>query len=75
MTEGGAVHAPEEREALVRRYAAGDVTWHALRERGFEDYVEVLGTLGELGLRPPVASMTGPNLETRAPAQGLRGHL
>lgn len=58
MTEG-------ERENLIRRYAAGEVTWHALRERGFEDYVEVLGALGELGLRPPIAPMEGPNLEAR----------
>jgi hypothetical protein len=54
-----------EKEALIRRYAAGDVTWHTLRERGFEDYVQVLGALGELGLRPPVAPMEGPNLEAR----------
>lgn len=35
-----------ERLDLLRRYASGDVTWHALRERGFEDYVEALGGLG-----------------------------
>lgn len=50
---------------LVRQYAAGEITWHALRERGFDDYVQVLGALGELGLRPPVAAMQGPNVEAR----------
>jgi hypothetical protein len=36
-----------------------------LRERGFDDYVQVLGALGELGLRPPIAPMEGPNREAR----------
>lgn len=52
-------------ETLIRDYAAGRVTWHELRERGFEDYIEVLGALGELGLRPPVAPMEGPNRAAR----------
>ena len=47
--------ASKEQEALIRQYAAGDITWTALRDRGFENYVEVLAGLGELGLRPPVA--------------------
>jgi hypothetical protein len=55
----------DERQRLIRQYAAGDITWHALRERGFDDYIQVLGTLGELGLRPPVAPMEGPNVEAR----------
>jgi hypothetical protein len=54
-----------ERETLLRQYAAGDISWRELRERGFEDYIEVLGGLGELGLRPPVAPMQGPNLAAR----------
>jgi hypothetical protein len=54
-----------EREGLIRRYAAGDVTWHSLRELGFGNYVDVLGALGELGLRPPVAPMEGPNVDAR----------
>jgi hypothetical protein len=54
-----------ERETLIRQYAAGEITWHELRERGFEDYVQVLGALGELGLRPPVAPMRGPNVAAR----------
>ena len=55
---------PEKTE-LLRRYAACDVTWRELQERGFADYVEVLGGLGELGLRPPIAPMTGPNVAAR----------
>ena len=54
-----------ERDALIRQYAAGEITWHALRARGFEDYVQVLGALGELGLRPPIARMEGPNRAAR----------
>jgi hypothetical protein len=57
--------ADSEQESLIRRYAAGEITWHELRERGFEDYVQVLGMLGELGLRPPIAPMEGPNIEAR----------
>jgi hypothetical protein len=37
----------------------------ALQERGIDDYVQVLGALGELGLRPPMAAMTGPNVSAR----------
>ena len=50
---------------LIRRYAAGEIGWHELRARGFEDFVEVLGALGELGLRPPIAPMEGPYVEAR----------
>jgi hypothetical protein len=28
-----------EREKLIREYAAGEITWHALQERGFDNYV------------------------------------
>ncbi len=54
-----------DKEKLIRQYAAGEITWHSLRERGFDDYVQVLGALGELGLRPPVAAMQGPNVAAR----------
>ena len=53
------------RESLLRQNAAGAIAWHELRERGFEDYIAVLGGLGELGLRPPIAPMTGPNVAAR----------
>jgi hypothetical protein len=56
---------PQEKETLIRQYAAGEITWHALRERGFDNYVEVLSGLGELGLKYPVAPMSGPNVEAR----------
>lgn len=55
----------QERESLLRQYAAGGISWRELRERGFADYIEVLGGLGELGLRPPIAPMEGPNRTTR----------
>jgi hypothetical protein len=54
-----------ERQKMIRQYAAGDISWRVLRERGFDNYVEVLAALGELGLRPPVAPMEGPNVEAR----------
>jgi len=57
--------AETDKQKLIRQYAAGEITWRALRERGFRDYVEVLGALGELGLRPPIAPMEGPNVEAR----------
>ena len=54
-----------DKEKLIRR-CAGEITWRSLRERGFEDYVEVLALLGELRLRPPTAEPdTGPNREAR----------
>jgi len=54
-----------EKEALLRQYAAGEITWTHLRGRGIENYREVLAGLGGLGLRPPVAAMEGPNVEAR----------
>ena len=55
-----------KREKLIRQYAAGKITWSELRNRGFENYVQVLGALGELGLRPPIARMEGPNVAASA---------
>jgi hypothetical protein len=63
--EKGIAMTKIEQEKLIRQYAAGEITWHALRARGFENYVQVLAGLGELGLRPPVAPMDGPNRESR----------
>ncbi|HZT87694.1 MAG TPA: hypothetical protein VFA12_06975 [Stellaceae bacterium] len=54
-----------EKEKLIRQYAAGEITWSAVRERGIDNYVDVLAALGRLGLRPPVAPMEGPNREAR----------
>jgi hypothetical protein len=61
----------DEREKLIRQYADGAITWHELRARGFENYVQVLGGLGALGLRPPVAAMEGPNRDARERGRAL----
>ncbi len=55
----------DEKQKMIRQYAAGEITWHTMRERGFDSYLDVLAGLGELGLRPPVAPMVGPNVEAR----------
>ena len=65
MVETPLISTDDERQTLLRQYAKGEVTWHELRARGFDDYVEVLAGLGELGLRPPVAPLEGPNREAR----------
>jgi hypothetical protein len=54
-----------EADRLIRQYAAGDITWHELQQRGFETYAQVLAALGERGLRPPIAPMEGPNVAAR----------
>jgi hypothetical protein len=59
------------REDLLRRYAAGEVSWWSLREHGYESYLDVLAGLGALGLRPPVAPMTGPNVDARKRGRAL----
>ena len=65
MVETPHLRLDDERRSLLRRYAAGEVTWHELQARGFDDYIAVLGGLGELGLRPPIAPLEGPNREAR----------
>jgi hypothetical protein len=42
-----------------------------LRRTGFENYVDVLAALGDLGLRPPIAPMEGPNVEARQRGRAL----
>jgi hypothetical protein len=54
-----------EKNALLRAYAAGDLTSTSLRSHGIDNYRDVLANLGALGLRPPVAPMDGPNVEAR----------
>ncbi|MGO9008288.1 MAG: hypothetical protein ACLQIQ_18580 [Beijerinckiaceae bacterium] len=71
LEKGIAPMAESEKEKLIRQYAAGEITWHSLRERGFENYVQVLGALGELGLRPPIAPMEGPNRAARERGRAL----
>ncbi len=38
---------------------------HELRRAGHESMIELLSDLAELGKRPPLAAMVGPNVETR----------
>lgn len=65
----------EPRERLLRAYAAGEISWRELRQRGFADYVEVLAGLGELGLRPPIAPVQGPSREARERGRALLRRL
>jgi hypothetical protein len=58
-------------ESLLRSYAGGTVSWSDLRAQGFDDYAAVLGGLGELGLRPPVAPLDGPNAAARERGRDL----
>jgi len=64
-----------ELHRLLRAYAAGALSWHELQQRGFSDYVQVLAGLGELGLRPPIAAMAGPNVEARLRGRALLRRL
>ena len=61
----------DDRDQMLRRYAAGEITWSSLRERGFDNYLDVLAGLGRLGLRPPVAPMDGPNVAARERGRAL----
>lgn len=63
--------ASDERDQVLRAYAAGDLTWSVLRGRGFENYRDVLAGLGRLGLRPPVAPLDGPNRVAREHGRAL----
>lgn len=67
-TEPAAIDPSEyDRDGMLRDYAAGTVSWAALRARGFDSYLDVLAGLGRLGLRPPVAPTdAGPNSTARA---------
>jgi hypothetical protein len=55
----------DERDRLIRQYEACKITWYELRERGFEDYIQVLRALGDLGLRPSIARIVGPKVAAR----------
>jgi hypothetical protein len=54
-----------EKNAFLRAYATGELSWASLRSRGIDNYRDVLAGLGALGLRPPLAPMDGPNVEAR----------
>ena len=55
-------HRPLDTE--LETYAAGRLGWSVLRRRGV-NYADVLAGLGRLGLRPPIAPMSGPNVAAR----------
>jgi hypothetical protein len=61
----------DDQDKMLRRYAAGEITWSFLRDRGFDNYLDVLAGLGRLGLRPPVAPMEGPNVAARERGRAL----
>lgn len=61
----------DEKDTLLREYAAGAITWTSLRGRGIENYRDVLAGLGRLKLRPPVAPMEGPNVAARLRAREM----
>jgi hypothetical protein len=58
-------------EHMLRLYAARETTWFALRDHGFDNYRQVLAGLGELGLRPPVAPLEGPNAAKRREGRAM----
>ena len=60
-----------DQQKLIRENAADEITWSALRKRGFDNYLDVLTELGKLGLRPPIAPMKGPNVEARRRGRAL----
>lgn len=68
MNADPTIHADDE---LLRNYAAGKLTWRFLRANGFDSYLDVLGGLGDLGLKPPMAAMEGPNMEARRRARAV----
>jgi hypothetical protein len=58
-----------QRDELIRQYAAGGLGWSDIQDAGFRDWLEVLGALGERGLRLPSARMVGPNAQARQDAR------
>jgi hypothetical protein len=64
-----------EKEKLIRQYAAGEIAWSTMRERDIDKHVEVLVGLGRLGLRTPVAPMEGPNAAARQRGRAIREAL
>lgn len=72
LSAGRSAHNPFRKagNALSRRdlliaYAEGRMSIQDLRHAGFERTTEILDGLVELGLRPPMAEMTGPNVASR----------
>lgn len=40
---------------LIREYADGKISWDLMNAKGVQNYLNVLGALGILGLKPPIA--------------------
>lgn len=71
MPEPELAMTESDREEMIRQYAAGEISWRSMRERGFDSFLDVLVGLGALGLRQPVAPMQGPNVDARQRAGAL----
>lgn len=54
-----------EKERLVRQYAVGEVSRRRCAGVASTFILNVLAALGELGLRPSMAPMEGPNVDAR----------
>lgn len=59
------------KEDLLRNYAELKTSLSVLLDRGFSDFIEVLAGLHELGLRAPIAPLTGPSAESRLEAREI----
>jgi hypothetical protein len=42
----------DDQDKMLRRYAAGEITWSSLRDRGFDNYLVVLAGLCKLRWSP-----------------------
>ena len=63
----------DEKNQLLRQYAAGEISWTSLRGRGFENYRDVLAGLGRLHL---LRSSPSPPWTARTSRLGVaRGRL
>jgi hypothetical protein len=54
-----------DNEKLIRQYAAGEITWRALRERGLTITCRFSGHSVDSVFGPLVAPIRGPNVEAR----------
>lgn len=61
----------KEREELIRKYAAGEITWSSLRCRASRISLKFLRLWERLGLRYRVAPMERPNRDARMRGRAL----
>lgn len=55
-----------DRDDMIRRYAAGEFGWSYLQSHGWDSFGDVLESLGRLGLRYPILGVDeGDNAERR----------